>query len=347
MKPTPVVLGLYVLMSVLAAPASENIDPVHDGKRLSAWFAEFSQTPAYVTPATKAIQAIGSNAVPYLVRFLGKDETSSWTQRAAMAALDSLGDQAQAATPALVLCLKDADPKVAADAAYSLARIGPRANSAIPELKAFLQKNRGDSYGGLAAATALWSIDKGQAPLVVEALSEMLFADGRWEFHYNVLEMLREIGPPARTSIPELERGLGDEQLADYWQTISATIAAVDRAPAEEKDSPERGQRIRPGEYRCERLQPGSTLTLLLLSDGRYWASEDSQDKVRGRERGTWKQDGEELLLTRQAVSLRYDLRRFRIDERFPDTLRWLPPKGSRAGAGTVDYPMFQRVKPK
>jgi hypothetical protein len=64
--------------------ADENIDPVHDRKRLSAWFAEFSQTPAYVTPATKAIQAIGSNAVPYLVRFLAKDETSSWTKRAAM-----------------------------------------------------------------------------------------------------------------------------------------------------------------------------------------------------------------------------------------------------------------------
>jgi hypothetical protein len=111
MKATPVVLGFYILLSVLAAPANQNVEPVHDGKRLSAWFAEFSQTPAYVTPPTKAIQAIGSNAVPYLVRFLGKDETNSWTKRAAVAALDSLRNQAQAATPALVLCLRTQIPR--------------------------------------------------------------------------------------------------------------------------------------------------------------------------------------------------------------------------------------------
>jgi hypothetical protein len=137
-KATRVVLGLYMLVSVLAAPANENIDRVHDGKRLSAWFAEFSQTPAYVMPATKAIQAIGSNAVPYLVRFLGRDETNSWTKRAAMAALDSLGDHAQAATPALVLCLNDGDAKVAADAAIRWRELDLVPNSAIPELKAFL-----------------------------------------------------------------------------------------------------------------------------------------------------------------------------------------------------------------
>jgi hypothetical protein len=338
LKASIIILGLAICVCALAAPVSGDIDPVNDGKRLSQSFAEFSETPAI-----KAIEAIGSNAVPYLVLFLNRVETNSWTKRAAVAALDSLGGQATEATPALVLCLKDGDPKVEADAAYSLARIGPGAKSAIPELKAFLQTHRGEAYGGLAAVTALWSIDKRQAPLVVGALGEMLFVNDRWEFDYNVLETLREIGPTAKASIPALERGLGEEQLADYWQTISATIAAVDRPTADREDS-ERGQRVQTGEYRCEQQLPGSTLILLLMSDGKYWASEESEEKVRGRESGTWKR--EELFLTRHAGNLRYDLRRFKIDERFPDTLRWLPPKSSKLGAGAVDYPTFKRLKP-
>jgi hypothetical protein len=344
MKTILTIITLVTLIFAQAAPA-ENIDPIHDGKRLSEWFAEFSQTPAYVTPATKAIQAIGSNAVPYLVQFLGPNETNSWTERAAMSALDALGDKAQAATPALVFYLNDQDPKVAADAAYSLARIGSPAKSALPELQALLQKNRGDAYGGLAAVTALWSIDKGQAPLVVEALGEMLFAGGRWGFNYNVLETLREVGPTAKASIPALERGLREEQLADYWQTVAATIVAVDSQPAEEKGWSNHVPRIQPGLYRCDQLLAGSSLSLLLMSDGKYSASEESREKVQGRENGTWKQASEELLLTREVGNLHYDLRRFKVDDRFPNTLGWLPAKGFRVGAGAVDFPMFKRVK--
>jgi hypothetical protein len=64
MKPILTILGLAMVIRALAAPSTEDTDRIYDGKRLSQWFAEFSQPPAYVTPATKAIQALGSNAGP-------------------------------------------------------------------------------------------------------------------------------------------------------------------------------------------------------------------------------------------------------------------------------------------
>src|SRR5437870_5559609 len=65
-------LGVGAVTFVLTALMHPN-EPVHQGQRLSKWLEELDRSP-YPSQgseqATKAIETIGSNAVPYLVRML-------------------------------------------------------------------------------------------------------------------------------------------------------------------------------------------------------------------------------------------------------------------------------------
>lgn len=220
--------GLLALM-VSAA----DTDPVYQGKSLSRWFAEFSEAPAYVTPATKAIQELGSNAVPCLVQFLKPTETNSWRKRAAISALDYIGTNASASVSALMQCLEDPDLKVQADAVYALPKVGSAAKTAIPVLKDYLKKH-GDPYYGFAAAVALWRIDRQQVPVIVPALTNMLMANGQFDFDADVIGLLTEIGPAARAALPILKLGLKEAD-AEYRELIRETIEKIQ---GEKKDEP-------------------------------------------------------------------------------------------------------------
>lgn len=214
--------------------AAEIPDPLYQGKRLSQWFDEFSVAPAYVTPATRAIQALGPEAVPYLVEFLQPGETNSWKKRAALCALGELGQKAGGSISAVVWCLKDRDLKVQADAAYTLAKLGAAAKSAIAPLQEYLRKN-GDPYNGLAAATALWRLDKQQARGIVPALTNMLMSAGHFTFNAHVLELLTEIGPAAQEALPILRLGLQevqDDEREPIQEAIKKIQAKIMERPA-------------------------------------------------------------------------------------------------------------------
>ena len=71
---------LPALASVLAGPTGFTEDPLYDGKPLSAWVDELPPKLPKVTqthrPAVKAVRAIGTNAIPWLLREL---TTTPWT----------------------------------------------------------------------------------------------------------------------------------------------------------------------------------------------------------------------------------------------------------------------------
>jgi hypothetical protein len=238
-------LGFHKLISALVGLgsllvfAAEVPNPIYQGKRLSQWFDEFAVAPAYVTPATLAIQRLGPDAVPYLVQFLRPSETNSWKKRAALSALGTLGEKGSASVPVLIRCLNDGDLKAQADAAYTLAKLGAHAKDAIRPLQDYLRKNSAP-YNGLAAATALWEIDPHQTPLIVPALINMLMSAGLFEFDAHVIELLAEIGSAAHQAIPILQLGLKGVQQEDR-EPIQEAIKKIQVKKMDEPGGPANG----------------------------------------------------------------------------------------------------------
>jgi HEAT repeat protein len=164
-----------------------------------------------IGPAAKA-------ATPLLLVAL-KDEDYS-IRRAAAEALGRIGAAPARTVPALRKALDDEVSYVQEAAAESLGRMGPSAKAAGPRLAAILKAGEGVTRDfwepqsvRLAAATALWKIDR-DAAKVVPALIQLLKADeppisitsrsyGRQnaaQLRRRAAEVLGEIGAPAKAA---------------------------------------------------------------------------------------------------------------------------------------------------
>ncbi|PYJ84023.1 MAG: hypothetical protein DME22_14180 [Verrucomicrobia bacterium] len=145
------VAGAALLFGVLL----RSREPAYQGKRLSAWLSDLARTPYPESGsgrAAEAIRAIGTNAVPYLVKNLkSKDPRFMeriilWTRKqtlvrpplrlaserrhAACDALFILGDKAKGAIPIITALLDDKD--LSGDAFFALFAIG---TNSIPVLR--------------------------------------------------------------------------------------------------------------------------------------------------------------------------------------------------------------------
>lgn len=157
-------LGLLLLALValvLLAWLTRPRDPVHHGRPLTAWMQDLISLEVNVrAAATNAIQQLGTNALPALVRHLGTPDptlgrTASDAQRflprglwvwamkltqpragierrwQAAAALGLLGAQAAPAVPALTRALHDVDPRVRDAAIEALRGVRPAGLEAL------------------------------------------------------------------------------------------------------------------------------------------------------------------------------------------------------------------------
>lgn len=123
-----VVIATAGLVRLLNTP-----EPTYQGKTVSAWFKEY-KTPNTWNPAATGLRALGSNAVPYLVRQVSPSFTdrplyirvftnlppvikrrlpNPWTRQfnryRAVSALAGLGEQARPASPVLLSLLRKPD----------------------------------------------------------------------------------------------------------------------------------------------------------------------------------------------------------------------------------------------
>src|SRR5678816_2434558 len=72
-----VVLVVVVLVAVAVWPGPK--EPEYQGKKLSEWLEMHNDRPA---KSTEAVRAIGTNAIPFLVRWIGT-ECPAWKRKIA------------------------------------------------------------------------------------------------------------------------------------------------------------------------------------------------------------------------------------------------------------------------
>jgi HEAT repeat protein len=182
-----------------------------------------SDPPTLRRLAAKALGAIGPDAgaaVPLLNNLLDKDwRSGSLPERDLVGALDKLG--APPVSRLLELFLHDADSIAAAE----LARLGPNARAAEPQLRHALMDSR--IQVRVYAAIALARIDppaRDAMPVLIEALEHP-----QDEIDYSYLpDALTRLGPAAKSAIPALKRVLGRQQEVYFRSEILETLVQVD-----------------------------------------------------------------------------------------------------------------------
>jgi hypothetical protein len=116
-----------------------NVEPTYNGKPLGLWVIQFATTdgtlPAH-KEAQQAIQEIGTNAIPYLIKWIGEAKVVGDTRpvfdsdipelraRTAPMAFAVFRSRAESAVPALTRMLNESDEAVSTQAGKALWRIG-------------------------------------------------------------------------------------------------------------------------------------------------------------------------------------------------------------------------------
>src|SRR4030095_12590899 len=149
-------MGTALVAGVLACWPSGPKEPVYQGKRLSDWLEEAGPTkePETVEAACKALKAIGTNALPYLVSQFTR-ESLGWAGSINPRALD-LG--------LMNFRLETGEDRIRM-AASGLMFLGPEAAPALPTLAEYL----GDTQRGLNAAWVMSACGEVALPYLLKA----------------------------------------------------------------------------------------------------------------------------------------------------------------------------------
>ena len=217
-------------MGALLAHFRDNNEPRHDGRSLSSWLALYRQharTPDSpdLKNAENAIRAIGTNALPYLLKWiqcepppwrwnllrrlpyrfthteigygliLGQDHIRAWS---AMRGFYILGTNAAAAVPVLETLMKNpATPEISRNAVFALMSVGPAAVPVLTNALANPQQPRRFLAVGVLGEVAH---DVG-TNVVLPALTKAL-TDPDALVRTEATKVLRRIAPEVLTNAP-------------------------------------------------------------------------------------------------------------------------------------------------
>ncbi len=267
------ILAVAVIVVVGSAIALflESREPVYQGKPLSFWLRAYhipsfsGATPTPSAPgepssgdADKAVQAMGTNAIPALLRRLQynepswkaslRDDMARWIpslrnqyqygnekNHQAMLAFSALGSNAAPCVPQLIALYDEhPDPFLRQYIPAVLASIGPAARQAVPILlRAVTLTNNAIRVNSV---TALGKIHADEAA-VVPALTNCL-RDPYREVERNAIWALWEFGPKAEAAVPALLQVLRDEK---YDPNAAPTRPGHGEAEMVTMDVPPRG----------------------------------------------------------------------------------------------------------
>src|SRR5437899_428830 len=202
------VLGIVVVSGILLSRPGPGARS-YRGKSIKAWALQLnSSSPPARAEAAAAFKALGTNAVPALVRLL-KARDSFLRRQAWM-----LAAKLPAPLQAIILPRLQAPEaeKVRLGAARSLAALGPEAKDAVPALG---QSLRSDAKNYWDAGMALGSIGK---PAVTELMVALAHPDPR--VRRVAAWSLGKVGPEAIGATAALLKALDDEH--DYVRVPAA-----------------------------------------------------------------------------------------------------------------------------
>lgn len=150
-----------------------------------------------------ALSAIGSKGFTPLIQGL-KSRNDAIISTAALA-VGKTTPPATGAIPALTRILKNKSGHVRACAAWALGKMGAKAKSTIPQL---IQAMHKDSINTDAYKWALSKMGKAAVTALTRAIRD---EKNSWSLRWHAIEILGEMGPSARSSVPALKRAIGDQ----------------------------------------------------------------------------------------------------------------------------------------
>ena len=193
--------------------------PVYEGKSLPEWFDSLAPPAMYSKddPDVRAIVAIGSDAVPLLMReFCISD--SPWTE-----GFRKLWSRVGLARSPYCRARHRREK-----AYYCLFHLGSKADPALPELIKIAQD---ESHPGSFQAIGLLGSNRSNPAVVIPALQKMI-ADARAHGFHLAISALSAQGANACPALPRLREIEADPRIP-IWERILAASASVSINPAD------------------------------------------------------------------------------------------------------------------
>lgn len=242
------ILLVVTLVGVIAWQALRESEPVYDGKSLSAWLKGYAPDPESARPteeqpqwqqADAAVRALGTNAIPSLLRMLRARDTP-WKLKlvrlaikqrfirisyasavdlnmGASMAFGSLREDSSNAIPALIQIYKENRSEASQNAVVlALRSIGPAAAGAVPcLLSAATNSDFAIRHNALAALGEIHA----QPGLAVPVLAQALH-DPDAMVRGAAAGSLRDFGADAKPAVPALLELLKDKD--EYTSSLAA-----------------------------------------------------------------------------------------------------------------------------
>jgi len=195
-----------VLAGVLVAVLSREREPEYGGKKLSEWvemthyeFSSLRGSHPQNAPnqAVEAIGHIGTNATPYLLKWIRYEPAESKTKR-----IGRINAYLTRMNPRWYII--DSEFIRAEGAAAALSRLGPQAHQYIPELARLLNETNA-WYSSKNAVEALVGFGEAGVPPLVACLS-----NGPMKWRDLIVIRLGQMGANAVAARPALQQLLND-----------------------------------------------------------------------------------------------------------------------------------------
>ena len=201
------ILGIVILAGVLVAVFSREREPEYGGKRLSDWvegLASYAVDSADAHLEEEAIRQIGTNALPYLVKWLSY-EIPAWKT-----ALYKIVDKTVKKQPDAWFLRWDKATSRAIGAELALKTLGPQAEAAIGELTKLLNDPKA-SQSAMRAAFNLHQMRNAGLPSLLTAFTNQQTTGGLKRF---LTFTMGTFGTNARAAVPVLMQLLNDSDQA-------------------------------------------------------------------------------------------------------------------------------------
>jgi hypothetical protein len=215
-----IILVSCIIFAVIAAfifwPGER--EPEYQGKTLSEWLAingKSNISAAEADKAVRAIQTIGTNALPWLLRWVDYEPSATRTK------MDSLADKLPGWMRQTRLVRRFVIDRGIFNAEYARGGFGLLGEQAKPAIPALVQKLRQSGLFGRSQrlADSLSSLGKGALPPMLELLADKDIQANTRLAIVVALQGMVSLGPELRPAIPVLTQCLEETNEALVWES--------------------------------------------------------------------------------------------------------------------------------